>query len=169
MATGSDFPSTPATAEISLVRGGPFYRVAARGRSHPHESLGPRPPRYFYDRRWLAAAVCAHCAFESGWFGFADTRLSCALPPAGCRSGIADRRTSCGIALSRCHRTSPPNRASWTRSELARVDGVIATIIRARDSFLPEFVIVLLLIVHTAASYKGLVDTTPWLSRASGS
>src|SRR5271156_5709622 len=51
--------------------------------------------------------------------------------------------------------------------ELGHVDDVIATMIRARDSLLPEFVILLLLIVHTATSYKGLVDTTPWLSRAS--
>ena len=36
-----------------------------------------------------------------------------------------------------------------------------------RDSFLPEFTILLLLILHTATSYKGLIDAMPWLSRAS--
>ena len=52
--------------------------------------------------------------------------------------------------------------------DLAHIDNVIATLVRIRDSFLPEFAILLLLIVHTATSYKGLVDTTPWLSRGSG-
>ena len=53
-------------------------------------------------------------------------------------------------------------------SELARVDDVIAKLVRVRDSLLPEFTILLILILHTATSYKGLIDATPWLSHASG-
>jgi hypothetical protein len=54
-------------------------------------------------------------------------------------------------------------------SDLVHEDGIIATLLRVRDSLLPEFTILLLLIVHTATSYRGLVDMTPWLSRWSGS
>jgi hypothetical protein len=53
-------------------------------------------------------------------------------------------------------------------SDPARVDAVIATLARLCDPLLPEFTILLLLIVHTATSYKGLVDATPWPSHASG-
>jgi hypothetical protein len=37
-----------------------------------------------------------------------------------------------------------------------------------RDSFLPELVVLLLLVIHTALTYKGLVDRTPWLARGGG-
>ncbi|MFZ0582923.1 MAG: hypothetical protein WBY66_19940 [Candidatus Acidiferrales bacterium] len=50
--------------------------------------------------------------------------------------------------------------------DLARVDNAIAALVRVRDSLLPEFTILLLLILHTVTSYKGLIDATPWLSRA---
>jgi hypothetical protein len=49
-------------------------------------------------------------------------------------------------------------------SDMARVDDTIATLVRVRDSFLPELTIILLLIVHTATSFRGLVDATPWLA-----
>jgi hypothetical protein len=52
--------------------------------------------------------------------------------------------------------------------DLAYMDGVIATLIRVRDAFVPEFVVFVLLVIHTAASYKGLVDATPWLGHGSG-
>ncbi len=52
-------------------------------------------------------------------------------------------------------------------SDLARVDEVLTILVRVRDSLLPEFTILLLLILHTATSYKGLIDAMPWLSRAS--
>jgi hypothetical protein len=48
------------------------------------------------------------------------------------------------------------------------MDGVIATLIRVRDAFVPEVVIFVVLVFHTVASYKGLVDATPWLGHGSG-
>ena len=48
-------------------------------------------------------------------------------------------------------------------SDLVHIDDLIATLVRVRDSYLPEFAILLLLIVHTATSYRGLVDAAPWL------
>jgi hypothetical protein len=53
-------------------------------------------------------------------------------------------------------------------SALSHMDEVIAGLVRARDSLLPEFVILVLLIAHTVTAYKGLIDTAPWLSRDSG-
>jgi hypothetical protein len=44
------------------------------------------------------------------------------------------------------------------------MDGMIATLKGLRDSLYPEAAILLLLIMHTVTSFKGLVDVTPWLS-----
>ncbi len=53
-------------------------------------------------------------------------------------------------------------------SDLTHMDGVVAKLVWLRDSLLPEFVILALVIVHTATAYKGLVDVTPWLGYTSG-
>jgi len=39
-------------------------------------------------------------------------------------------------------------------ADLAYMDNVIGTLVRLRDSLLPELGILVLLIVHTAATYK---------------
>ena len=49
-------------------------------------------------------------------------------------------------------------------SDMARMDDAIAALIRVRNSFLPELTVVVILIVHTVTSYRGLVDATPWLA-----
>jgi len=49
--------------------------------------------------------------------------------------------------------------------DLARLDDMIATLLRLRDARLPELAVLLALIVHSATSYKVLVDATPWLAR----
>lgn len=48
--------------------------------------------------------------------------------------------------------------------EQRRMDEIVASVIRLRDSFLPEALILILLVVHTVTAFKGLVDATPWLS-----
>ncbi|MGA7027051.1 MAG: hypothetical protein WBY24_00300, partial [Candidatus Acidiferrales bacterium] len=167
MATGSDFPSTPATAEISLVRGGPFYRAQhAVGLIRTnHWDLGRRVT-FMIAVGWLPLFVLTALLNPDGLVSLirdyrVHSRLLVAVPVLLIGELLVESRFRAVIGHLR-------ESGILDALELARVDGVIATIIRARDSFLPEFAIVLLLIVHTAASYKGLVDTTPWLSRASG-
>ena len=46
--------------------------------------------------------------------------------------------------------------------------GTVARLVRVANSIVPEMVIVLLMVVHTMTSYRGLVDTTPWLARMVG-
>jgi hypothetical protein len=167
MATGSDFPSTPATAEISLVRGGPFYRAQhAVGLIRTnHWDLGRRVT-FMIAVGWLPLFVLTALLNPNGLVSLirdyrVHSRLLVAVPVLLIGELLVESRFRAVIGHLR-------ESSILDALELARVDGAIATIIRARDSFLPEFAIVLLLIVHTAASYKGLVDTTPWLSRASG-
>ena len=51
---------------------------------------------------------------------------------------------------------------------MAYMDGLILRLVRVRDAFLPEFLIFVLLVIHTVASYRGSVDATPWLAHGSG-
>jgi hypothetical protein len=53
-------------------------------------------------------------------------------------------------------------------ADAACMDEVIVRLGRLGDSLLPELGILVLLSVHTVASYKGLVDATPWLTHRSG-
>jgi hypothetical protein len=48
------------------------------------------------------------------------------------------------------------------------MEDVVARLVRLRDWFLPEVAILLLVIVHTATAYRGLVDAVPWLGYGSG-
>jgi hypothetical protein len=49
-------------------------------------------------------------------------------------------------------------------ADLRRMDAMIASLIRLRDSLIPEAIIVVLLIVHTIAAMKLQLDATPWLA-----
>jgi hypothetical protein len=53
-------------------------------------------------------------------------------------------------------------------SGLKYIDSVVVSLVRLRDAFLPELSVLVLLIIHTAATYKGLLDPTPWLARQVG-
>jgi hypothetical protein len=47
---------------------------------------------------------------------------------------------------------------------VAQMDKIIAKLIRLRDSVLPELIILLLIVIHTAVSYKAGVGDDPWLA-----
>jgi hypothetical protein len=165
MATGTDSSSAP--PEISLVRGGPFYRAQhAVGLIRPNEWDLGRRITFLIAVGWLPLFVITALLNRNGFVSLirdyrVHSRLLVAVPALLIGELLVESRFRAVIGHLR-------QAGLLDASELARVDGVIARIIRARDSFLPEFVILLLLIVHTATSYKGLVDATPWLSGASG-
>jgi hypothetical protein len=160
-------PFTSAPTEVSLVRGGPFYRLqTAVGLIRPNQwNLGRR----------IAFLIAV------GWLPlFAITAL---LNPDGLVSLIREYRLHSRMLLavpallvgevlmeSRFRAVLGHIRKAGLLDalELAQLDGVIATVVRLRDSLLPEFVILLLLIAHTASSYRGLVDASPWLGHFSG-
>ena len=165
MATGTD--SSSASAEISLVRGGLFYRA--------QRALGLiRPDQWNLGRR-IALLIAV------GWlplflitalfnFGGLDSlmreyrlhsRMLIAVPVLLVGELLMESRFRTIMAhIRKADLLDAP--------DLALVDDLIATLVRVRDSYLPEFAILLLLIVHTATSYRSLVDAAPWLARGSG-
>ena len=165
MANGTDSSSAP--AEVSLVRGGPSYRVQhAIGLVRPTEWNLGRRISFLIVVGWLPLFVLTALFNREGLVSLirdyrVHARLLVAVPVLLVGELLMESRFRAVVGHLR--------RAGLLNElELAHVDEVIAALIRAHDSFVPEFIIVLLLIVHTATSYKGLVDATPWLSRASG-
>lgn len=165
MASGTDPSSGP--DEISLVRGGAFYRAQhAVGLIHPNEWNLGRRIIFLIVVGWLPLFLITALLNFDGLVSLIrdyriHSRLLVAVPVLLVGELLMESRFRAVIGHLR-------QAGLLDALELARVDDVIATMIRARDSFLPELAILLLLIVHTATSYKGLVDTTPWLSRVSG-
>lgn len=50
--------------------------------------------------------------------------------------------------------------------DLQRMDSIIASLMRLRDSLVPEAMVVVLLIVHTVVAARSEVDALPWLAYA---
>jgi hypothetical protein len=165
MANGTDSSSAP--AEISLVRGGLFYRAQhAIGLIRPNEWNLGRRIGFLIAVTWLPLFVITLLLNRDGLVSLIrdyriHARLLVALPVLLVGELLMESRFRAVFGHLR-------EAGLLDAAELTQIDDVIATMIRGRDSFLPELVIVALLIVHTATSYKGLVDFTPWLSRVSG-
>src|SRR5271170_4085411 len=166
MDANADSAATTATAEVSLVRGGPFFRVQQALRLI-------RPEQWNLGRRvGLLLAV--------GWLPlFVITAL---LNPYGLLSLIREYRLHARMLLAvpallvgevlmelrfRAVMTHIREAGLLDAAGLAHIDEVIAKLIRIRDSILPEMFIVILLVGHTVTSYRGLVDATAWLGHLS--
>ena len=161
-------PVTAAAAEVSFIRGGPFYRVQQALRLI-------RPNQWNLSRRiialiaitWLPLLLITAILNPAGLVSLISeyrihARLLIAVPVLLIGESFMESRFRLVIGHIRQAGLLDP-------SDLAYMDGVIATLIRIRDSFLPELVVLVLLIAHTATSYRGLVDhPTPWLGQGTG-
>ena len=161
-------PVMAAPADISLVRGGAFYRIQqAVGLMRPNQwNIGGR-----------SAVLIA-----IGWLPLLV--ITALLNPAALRSLLTDYRVyvrlfvaipvllTGEIFLDSRFRTvlrSIDESNLLDESDTAHMGGVMATITRLRDSLLPELLILALLMVYVITSYHGLVDATPWLGQGESS
>lgn len=163
----TQLPLTPAPAEVSFVCGGPFYRAQrAVGLIRPNQWNLARRITFLIAVGWLPLLIITAVLNHQGLVSLlrdyrVHARMLIAVPALLVGEILMESRLR--AAIRQIHRAG-----LLDAPDLARVDDTIATLVRVRDSLLPEFTILLLLVVHTATSYKGLVDATPWLSRASG-
>jgi hypothetical protein len=165
----TDPQTNPAITEESFVRGGPFFRAQRALRL-------VRPNQWNVTRRILVLIAI-------GWLPLLV--FTAVLNPEGLSSLIREYRIHARMLIavpvllfgesfmeSRLRLIMRHIRqvGLLDTPDLLYMDGVIATLVRVRGAFLPELVIFVLLIVHTAASYKGLVDAVPapWLGHGSG-
>lgn len=158
--------ATPAASE-SLIRGGPFYRAQlALGLIHANRwDLGRRIA--------ILVGIC--------WLPlFFVTVLT---NPAGLRSLLTDYRIHSRIliaipvlligdllmdSLFRASFVYVRRAGLLDAADSAYMDNVVAKLVRLRDAYLPELVVLALLIIHDATSYRGLLDPTPWLGKDVG-
>ncbi len=156
-----------AAGELSLVRGGPFFRA--------QQALGLiRPNQWNLTRRILVLIAI-------GWLPLVI--FTVVLNPQGLLSLLREYRIHARLLIavpvlligesfmeSRFRLVMQHIRevGLLDAPDLAYMDEVIATLTRLRDAYLPELVVFVLLIVHTAVSYRGLVDASPWLGYGSG-
>jgi hypothetical protein len=163
----TDSHSDSVLKEDSFVRGGPFFRAQQALRLI-------RPDQWNLTRRILVLIAI-------GWLPLLV--FTAVLNPHGFLSLLKDYRVHARILIavpalvigesfmeSRFRMVMRHIRqvGLLNASDLAYTEGVIATLIRVRDAFLPELLIFVLLIVHTAASFRGLIDAAPWLGYGSG-
>lgn len=167
MDTKNNDPAPPASAGVSLVRGGLFFRA--------QEALGLiRPNKWNLIRRivvliainWIPLLVITAITNPGGLHSFfADgrvhARLLVAIPALLLGEAVMDTRFHAVLAyLYSASLLDGPGQS--------RMDAVLATIGRLRDAYLPEIIILALIYIRLLARYRALVDTTPWLGQAVG-
>jgi hypothetical protein len=163
----TEVSQTSASAEISFVLGGPFYRIQ-------------RALRLIHPDRWNVGRRIALLLVIGG---LPLVVLTAVLNPDALVSLLRDYRIHSRLLVavpalvlgdllmeSRFRLVMAHIREAGLldSKDLIYMNGVIAKLIRIRDSIFPEALVLLLLVLHTATSYKGLVDSTPWLTRGTG-
>ena len=161
-------PSSAAREDISLVRGGLFFRFQqAVGLIRADQwNLGPR-----------SAVLIAIC-----WLPL--LAITALLNPAAFRSLLTDYRVYVRLFIaipvllsgemlldSRFQMVLGSIRESGLleQSDTAFMDGVMSRIVRLRNSPFPESLILGAIMVYILKSYHGLIDATPWLAQGVGS
>jgi len=159
----SDTDSQSASGEPSLIRGGPFYRAQ-------------QATRLILPNQWNLGRRITF-AIALGWFPL--ILITVLFNGGGLVSLLQDYRIHSRILIAvpvllfgqlliesrfRMVVGHITEAGFLGTADLERMEGIIGTLRRLRDSMLPELAIVLLLIVHTVTSYKSLVDATPWLA-----
>lgn len=156
-----------APPDVSLVRGGPFYRI--------QQALGLiRPGHWNIGRRivvlvaigWLPLVLITAISNPAGLHSLLTeyriyARMLIAVPALLFGEIFMESRVRAVlIHLRRSGLMDPP--------DLAYIDGVVARLARIRNAILPEIAVLLFLIVHTITVYKSLIDSTPWLGQGTG-
>jgi hypothetical protein len=168
MSTETDPPIIPSPSEASLICGGPFFRAQrALGLIRANQWNLGRRIAFFTAITWLPPLLITIILNPRGLHSFLleyplYARLVIGMPALIVGELFMESRFR--AVLAHIHQAS-----LLGDTDLASLDKVIASMVRARDAFLPELAVLVLLIVHTATTYRGLVDPTTWLGQGTGS
>ena len=164
----NDVQSSVAGSEPSLIRGGPFYRAEQAARLiRPNGWNLVRRLTFAIAIGWLPLILLtAFFKPDSLVFLLKDyrvhSRMLIAVPVLLLGQLLVESRFRMVVAHVR-------DADLLETLDLARMGDTIAMLRRFRDSLIPELAILLLVVVHTAVSFKGQVDATPWLAQGAGS
>lgn len=153
----------PPRAGPSLFRGGPFYRVQLACRLIG-ENVWNQERRVIVAVAvaWVPLVLLTAFLNPSGLASLltsyrVDSRLFIAIPALLIGQQIMESRFRMVVQ-------SVVDAHLLEDADLRRMDAIIASLIRLRDSLIPEATIVVLLIVHTVTGVKTQLDVVPWLS-----
>jgi hypothetical protein len=153
--------------ELSLIRGGPLYRAQLA-------------TKVIHPDRWDAARRVV-IAVAIGWLPL--VLITAALNPTGLSSLLLDYRVAARLliaipallvgqvltdSLFRMVVEHLTIAGLLDATDVPRMQDTIRRIRKLRDSVLPEVVILLLVILHTAVTESSYVDATPWLTAQTG-
>jgi hypothetical protein len=163
--TDSQFSAT--NSELSFIRGGPFYRI--------QRAVGLIRGNQWNLRRRIAVLIAI------GWLPL--LLITGLLNSGGLRSVLTDYRVYSRLLIAvpvlilgeilmdsrfRGVLDSIREAGLLDAPDTAYMDGVIAKIVRLRDAFLPELLILVLVIVRGATSYAALAEPATWLGEGAG-
>src|SRR5271163_4281387 len=137
-------PVTAAPQDISFVRGGPFYRIQrAFGLIRPGQWNLGRRIAFFIAVGWLPLLVITAIWNLQGLDSLVrdyrvHSRMLIAVPALLIAEFLMELRFSMVMRYIR-------EADLLDASDLALVDNAIATLVRIRDSFLPELTVILIL------------------------
>jgi hypothetical protein len=150
-------------SELSLLRGGPFYRAQlAIGLINEGEwnhtkrviiaiAVGWVPLvllTAFFNRSGLASLLTSYRIYS---------RMLIAVPVLLLGQHLMESRFRMTVQAI-------VDAQLLGEADLKRMYEIIASLIRLRDSFIPEAMVVVLLVAHTVTGFKNQVDIVPWLS-----
>jgi hypothetical protein len=163
----ADPPSASAPLEDSLVRGGPFFRAQnALGLIRPNQWNLGRRIAVFIAVSWLPLFLITAVLNPSGLHSLlidfrVHSRLLVAVPALLVGEMLMETRFRAVFTYMRM--------ADLLEApDMEYMNGIIARLVRLRDAFLPECVVLILLIIRITTSYRGQADTTLWMGQVSG-
>jgi hypothetical protein len=149
--------------ELSLIRGGPFYRAQQAARLI-------RPNEWNHSRRltlaiaigWVPLILITALSNPSGLVSLLKdyrvySRMLIAVPVLLIGQLLMESRFR--MIVRHIAQAELLGTTDW-----ARMERMIGILMRLRDSAFPEATILVLLMVHTLTSFRDLVDATPWLA-----
>ena len=152
-------------SDDSLIRGGPFYEVQRITRLiQPDQWRFKRRIAFAISIGWVPLLLIT-LLFEPGAvMSFLrdyriHARMLIAVPVLLLGQGLMESQFRTMVKHLR-------NARLLADSDLGRADELMAELRRLRDSALPELIIFLLVVAHTALSFSKVVDAAPWLATA---
>jgi hypothetical protein len=150
-------------SDDSLIRGGPFYEVQRVTRLiQPDQWRFKRRIAFAISIGWVPLLLIT-LMFEPGAvMSFLrdyriHARMLIAVPVLLLGQGLLESQFRTVVKHLR-------NARLLADSDLGYTDELMVGLRRLRDSVLPELLIFLLVVAHTALSFSKLVDATPWLA-----
>jgi hypothetical protein len=150
-------------SELSLLRGGPFYRAQlAIGLINEGEWNHPKRVAIAIAVGWVPLVLLTAFFNRSGLASLLTSyrvysRMLIAVPVLLLGQHLMESRFRMTVQAI-------VDAQLLGEADLKRMYEIIASLIRLRDSFIPEAMVVVLLVVHTVTGFRNQVDIVPWLS-----